>query len=255
MKYFATLTLAFICMIGKSQDNEATFERPKTEITVGFSNIKFKDEPPNLFIYNDYDYYPYYYFSPTSSSLNLGLRQKLKKGALRIQGEFGISNQSIKEEPSGQNYGSTYTNSSINTYNTAGKIGYDFFQSFKRLEINYGIDLIVDYWNIEVRDGYDYYENVYDPNTGQSTSTYSYSYTNVSDYSEIAFGAGLNLGVGFRVTQKIKIGLESNVKFLYGTNKYDYESGSNPDYSDTSSGTSFKSKVNPLGLLYVAFGF
>jgi len=242
-------------MFSIAQDENVTFERPKTELTIGISNIKLKDDLTSLILYdNYYDYYPYYYVPTGNAAFNIGLRKKVKNGALRLQGEFGMFSQSTTEETDSQNGGSQYTGGNLASINSGGKIGYDFFKSYKILEINYGFDIIVNYSSFNVKNGYDYYDYTYNPSTGQYDYFLSYSYVTKDKFSEISFGLGLNVGAGLRISEKVKVGIESNLNFLYGITAYDHTNGASPDYDDSNTGSTFKSKIAPLGLIYIAFG-
>lgn len=255
MKKLIVLTFITSFTTLYSQEANESPERPRTEITIGVSNLKEKADF-NDFIYYDYyyDYYiPYNYNSSNIPSINIGLRQKIKNGAIRLQGFYGSTGQNYK--PDANSTGSTDLKSnSMFSINTGGKLGYDFFKKFKIIEINYGFDLIMALNQMNSTRKYETSDYAYDPNTGQYLPiTYEYKIT--EDYRTISYGLGLNLGIGLRLSKKFKVGIESQFTYLYGFSNGNYKNNNlNNYYSRKESGSNSSTNVAPLGLIYVAFG-
>jgi len=257
MKYITTLVLALASTALFAQENNQTYERPSTEITVGVSNLKQKTSIEDLYYYDYYDYgyyVPFNYLTTNQPSINIGLRQKIKSGAIRIQGEYGSSNQTYNPQTDPAYLYTQLEKYTLSSFNAGGKIGYDFFKSHKIIELNYGADFIFDYSNLKATNYYSNNGMYYDPATGQYLM--GQDYTISENYKTVSYGIGLNLGIGLRLSEKIKVGIESNLRFLMSNQDGKYKNDDASNYISEKNSSKFsKTDAIPLGLLYLAFGF
>ncbi len=248
-KHLITLaTLLLGTVVASAQDGETTV--PKTEIVIGVSNLQRGLTFEELYQYDYGVNYPEYLIANQTTFMSVGLKQQLGKGKLRFLPEFTLKNATYVDPPEAPN--GSESRSDMSSYVVGGRLGYEFLNSYKVLEVSYGADVFYHYQGYEsgnYNEGYDYQ---YNPITGQYEQVLV-TQESKNTYMLNNFGLSLNAGIGLRLSEKVKAGIETRLTM----SKTTYEHKNWPDvngqgYIENGTFTSLKSY--PLGMIYLSFG-
>lgn len=162
------------------------------------------------------------------SDLGIGYKRMVKNGAWRVGTGFGFSNSNSDNDNGGLQ--------THNYYNFSPRIGYEWYQNFDRLQLQYGTDLVTDFFKTTLED-----EN-------ESTDYYRFYERKESKASIRPF-----LGLKVFVTKSISISTETYLDIGYSKGTVEENNNSSSSSTQTENGASLV--LGPLGVFSINFHF
>ena len=197
--------LAFM-LPAHSQGSESYTDK-KNEVNIGFFNAF---ELNNL------------------SDLGIGYKRMTKNGAWRFGTGIGFSTSN-----SDNDNGTTQTS---HYYNITPRIGYEWHQNFNRLQLQYGTDLVTDFYKSTSED------------TNESIDYYRFQQSILNKYGIRPF-----LGLKVFITRSISISTETYLDLGYTTETFEENNNSPTSTIRNEKGASVV--LGPLGVFSINFHF
>ncbi len=207
MKQLLIIIAAFAFILPVHSQGAESFTDKKNELNFGFFNA---------FELNNF------------SDLGIGYKRMAKNGAWRFGTGFGFSTSNSDND-----------NGAIQThyyYSISPRIGYEWHQNFKRLQLQYGTDLVTDFFKSTLED------------TNESIDYYRFQERIATNYSIRPF-----LGLKVFVTKSISISTETYLDIGYA--KETFEENLNSPTNTTRTEKGAYAVLGPLGVFSINFHF
>lgn len=207
MKQLQIIIAAFAFILPVHSQGSESFTDKKNELNIGFFNA---------FELNNF------------SDLGIGYKRMAKNGAWR----FGTG-LSFSTSNSDNDNGAVQTHS---YYSISPRIGYEWHQNFNRLQLQYGTDLVTDFFKSTLED------------TNESIDYYRFQERIATKYSIRPF-----LGLKVFVTKSISLSTETYLDIGYTTETF--ESNNNDPTNTIRNEKGASVVLGPLGVFSINFHF
>lgn len=207
MKQLLTIAAISALILPLHAQGPESYTDSKNEINIGFFNA---------FELNNF------------SDLGIGYKRMAKNGAWRLGTGFGFS-ASNSDNDNGAVQTHTY-------YDISPRIGYEWHQNFNRLQLQYGTDLVTDFFKSTLED------------TNEGTDYYRFQERIANKYSIRPF-----LGLKFFITKSISISTETYLDIGYTVETFEENNNSPNTTIRNEKGASVV--LGPLGVFSINFHF
>jgi hypothetical protein len=207
MKQLLIIITVFGFILPVHSQGAESFTDKKNELNIGFFNA---------FELNNF------------SDLGIGYKRMAKNGAWRFGTGLGLSTSNSENDN-----GAIQTN---DYYNISPRVGYEWHQNFKRLQLQYGTDLVTDFFKSTLED------------TNESIDYYRFQERIATKYSIRPF-----LGLKVFVTKSISLSTETYLDIGYSKETFEENYNTPTNTTRTEKGASVV--LGPLGVFSINFHF